>query len=171
MFKADMYQKDIYSINYNKLKDIGIKVLLFDLDNTIIERGNYIVEKRLKELFNSLKKSFKVIIISNTWNRDKIEKIANDLGLDYIMNARKPFLSGYKKARLLSNEKNNHICMIGDQLLTDIFGAKRMGYYCCLVDPIKKKELIFTRFNRIIEYFLYKKLNKKYGIKRGSYYD
>ena len=171
MYKADMYQKDIYSINYKKLKDLGIKTLIFDLDNTIIEKGNYTVEKRLKDLFKSLKKSFKIIIISNTLHKTKIEKIANELELEYIMNARKPFSWGYKKAILLSDKKNNHICMIGDQLLTDILGAKRMGYYCCLVDPIKKKELIFTKFNRAIEYFLYKKLNKKYGIKRGNYYD
>ena len=171
MCKADMYQKDIFSINYNKLKEMGIKVLVFDLDNTIIEKKKNVVDDKVKELFKRLKKDFKVIIISNTWNRKKIEYVSKELDIEYIMNARKPFKYGYNKAKGLSNTSVRNICMIGDQLLTDILGAKKMGYYCCLVDPIHQSELILTKFNRLIEYFIFKRLNKKYNIRRGSYYD
>ena len=171
MCKADMYQKDIFSINYNKLKEMGIKVLVFDLDNTIIEKKKNVVDDKVKELFKRLKKDFKVIIISNTWNRKKIEYVSKKLDIEYIMNARKPFKYGYNKAKGLSNTSVRNICMIGDQLLTDILGAKKMGYYCCLVDPIHQSELILTKFNRLIEYFIFKRLNKKYNIRRGSYYD
>lgn len=171
MCKADMYQKDIFSINYNKLKEMGIKVLVFDLDNTIIEKKKNVVDDKVKELFKRLKKDFKVIIISNTWNRKKIEYVSKELDIEYIMNARKPFKYGYNKAKGLSNTSVRNICMIGDQLLTDILGAKKMGYYCCLVDPIHQSELILTKFNRLIEYFIFKRLNKKYDIRRGSYYD
>lgn len=171
MYKADMYQKDIFSINYNKLKEMGIKVLVFDLDNTIIEKKKNVVDDKVKELFKRLKKDFKVIIISNTWNRKKIEYVSKKLDIEYIMNARKPFKYGYNKAKGLSNTSVRNICMIGDQLLTDILGAKKMGYYCCLVDPIHQSELILTKFNRLIEYFIFKRLNKKYNIRRGNYYD
>ena len=109
--------------------------------------------------------------ISNTWNRKKIEYVSKELDIEYIMNARKPFKYGYNKAKGLSNTSVKNICMIGDQLLTDILGAKKMGYYCCLVDPIHQSELILTKFNRLIEYFIFKRLNKKYDIRRGSYYD
>ena len=64
MCKADMYQKDIFSINYKKLKEMGIKVLVFDLDNTIIEKKKNVVDDKVKKLFKRLKKDFKVIIIS-----------------------------------------------------------------------------------------------------------
>ena len=33
LYKPDMYQKDIYSIDYKKLKSYGIKCILFDLDH------------------------------------------------------------------------------------------------------------------------------------------
>ena len=150
---------------------MGIKVLVFDLDNTIIEKKKNVVDDKVKELFKRLKKDFKVIIISNTWNRKKIEYVSKELDIEYIMNARKPFKYGYNKAKGLSNTSVRNICMIGDQLLTDILGAKKMGYYCCLVDPIHQSELILTKFNRLIEYFIFKRLNKKYNIRRGSYYD
>ena len=169
MYKADMYKKDIFSINYDKLKKIGIKVLVYDLDNTIIEKKKNVIDDKVKELFNKLKNDFKIIIISNTWNKKKIEYVSDELDVSYIMNARKPFKYGYKKAKLSYNSSD--ICMIGDQLLTDVGGAKKMGYYCCLVDPLHQSELIFTKFNRLIEYFIFKRLNKKYNIRRGSYYD
>ena len=35
-FIPDMYQKSIYDIDYKKLKEKGIKCLLFDLDNTLV---------------------------------------------------------------------------------------------------------------------------------------
>ena len=74
MYKADMYQKDIFSINYDKLKKIGIKVLVYDLDNTIIEKKKNVIDDKVKKLFNKLKNDFKIIIISNT-----IKSINNSL--------------------------------------------------------------------------------------------
>ena len=79
MYKADMYQKDIFSINYDKLKKIGIKVLVYDLDNTIIEKKKNVIDDKVKKLFNKLKNDFKIIIISNTWNKKKIEYVSKEL--------------------------------------------------------------------------------------------
>ena len=44
-----MYQKDIFSINYDKLKKIGIKVLVYDLDNTIIEKKKNVIDDKVKK--------------------------------------------------------------------------------------------------------------------------
>ena len=44
-FIPDMYQKSIYHIDYDKLSEDGIKCLLFDLDNTLIDR-----QKAFKEM-------------------------------------------------------------------------------------------------------------------------
>ena len=61
--------------------------------------------------------------------------------------------------------------MIGDQLITDIWGAKRMGFFSILVDPINLNEWFGTRINRFLEKIIFKKLYKKYKIEKGSYYD
>ena len=36
LFYPNIYQKNILSIDYKKLKEKGIKLLIYDLDNTII---------------------------------------------------------------------------------------------------------------------------------------
>ena len=52
-----MYKKNIYEINYEKLKKMGKKYLFFDLDNTII---SYLQNKPTKE--NKKKENLKNVI-------------------------------------------------------------------------------------------------------------
>ena len=58
----DIYQKNIETINYKKLKDRGIKCLLFDLDNTLVPYHVKQPTKKLRDFFKTLKKQgFKII--------------------------------------------------------------------------------------------------------------
>ena len=165
-FIPNMYKKDIFSIDYNYLKNKGIKVLLFDLDNTLIEKGNYKINEKAIELFNDLKKDFTIYIVSNSINTKKIKKVSEALGIEYIKDSRKPFKHGFKKLNL-ENVKENEIAMIGDQMVTDVWGGNRMNYFTILVDPINFDEWFGTKINRLIE----KRIFTKNGRKRGGYYD
>ena len=166
-FKPDMYVKDILSINYDKLKKSGIKVLLYDFDNTIIAHKVYEVDKKYVDLINKLKKDFDIYIISNSFNYKKLAKISSILGIKYVARSLKPLKHGFKKLKFDLDIDNKSICMIGDQILTDVYGSKRMGFYSILIDPITRdNEIIFTRFNRRIE----ESILKKY-IKRGDFYE
>ena len=165
-FIPDIYQKSIFSIDYKKLKEQGIKILLYDLDNTLIERGNYQISEKTVELFNKLKKDFEIYIVSNSINHRKLRLVALTLEVPYIKDSRKPFKTGFKKLKL-ENIKPKEVAMIGDQVLTDVWGAKRMGYNTILIDPINNKEWLVTKINRVIENRILKKENKK----RGDYFD
>ena len=56
---------------------------------------------------------------------------------------------------------------VGDQLFTDVYGAKKSGIYSILVKPIHPKEeiqiVLKRRLERIVLHF-YKKSLKKQGI-------
>ncbi len=167
-FLPNMYKKDISSINYSKLQKNGIKVLLFDFDNTIIEKGNREITLKTKSLFFKLKKDFIIYVVSNSLNNEKLKLVCEKLEIPFIGGSRKPFKYGYNKLNF-KGIKNHQIAMIGDQLITDVWGANRMGYFSVLVDPINNEELIFTKINRGLERIILKINNKK--IKRGRYYD
>ena len=77
----------------------------------------------------------------------------------------------YKKILELYNFKIDEVACIGDQLLTDILGANRMGFTSILVNRIAKYETIFTRFNRFFEKFILKSLAKKRILVSGEYFD
>ena len=66
-YVPDIYQKSIYTIDYDKLKARGIKCLLYDLDNTLVPFDVKEANQKIKNLFDELKeKGFKVIIFSNS---------------------------------------------------------------------------------------------------------
>jgi len=50
--------------------------------------------------------------------------------------------------------------VVGDQIFTDIFGGNRMGLYTVLVSPLSKREFIGTRFMRLAERIVLRKLKK-----------
>ena len=69
------------------------------------------------------------------------------------------------------NFSDNEIACIGDQLLTDIYGANRMGFLSILVHPISNVDLIGTKINRIFERRIFKKLERQGLFKVGEYYE
>ena len=57
-YLPDIYKKNIFDINYDKLKKKDIKCLIFDLDNTLAFIDSTKVEDKVKELITKLKKDF-----------------------------------------------------------------------------------------------------------------
>ena len=150
-FYPDVYQKSIYTINYDKLKENGIKCLLFDLDNTCVPYVDKKPTKKLKNHFDKLKDSgFTVIIFSNS-PRNRLEPFKKYLNVDCCPSARKPrkakFIKVLKEYKLDLSE----VAIIGDQLVTDIYGGNRVGITTVLVNPMSDIDMPFTKIHRYIE--------------------
>ncbi len=169
-FIPDIYQRNIYDIDYKRLKKMGIKCLLFDLDNTIVPVKTDIPTKKVKELFLYLENDFKVIIISNS-NRKRLIPFKEGLNVDVAASARKPLKKKYVKIMEMYKFKEHEIAAIGDQLLTDIWGANRVGITSILINPIGEYEKLGTKINRFMEKFVYYRLKKKNVLIKGKYYE
>lgn len=161
-----MYKKDIFSINYSLLKEKGIDILIFDLDNTISFIDEKIPSLEVQKIINDLSKKFTIIIASNnTYNRVKI--FCKNLNCDFIASSLKPFK---KVARIVKKKYSiplSKVAIVGDQLVTDIFLGNRTGMYTILVDPKGIKDLKVTNFNRFIE----KHIKNGINFKKGVYYE
>lgn len=168
-YMPDYYYKNIFEINYNKLKKNNIKYLFFDVDNSILPYTMNYPQENTKKLFNKLKKDdFKCILFSNS-NSKRIFNIKNALKVDAYTSCMKPLNKNYKK--VLNNYKKEECIFIGDQIMTDVFGAKRNGFKVILLDRLDNKEPITTNFWRFLEKIVIKKLNKKYNFEKGKYYE
>ena len=93
------------------------------------------------------------------------------LNVDVAFSSKKPLKKKYKKILEIYKFNDSEIACIGDQLLTDILGANRMGFTSILVNRIASQEVITTRINRFFEKFFLKKLAKKNILVMGEYYD
>ena len=169
-FIPKIYKKSILDIDYNELKKNNIKCIMFDLDNTLLEVKKNIPKKEICYLIKKLKKDFKIVIISNNTSKKRLSKVADELGVDYIKFALKPSGKAFRKVQKLYNYQKNEMCIIGDQLITDIKGGNKYEVLTILVDPLAKEELKVTGINRLIERRILKKLSKKNKLKRGEYY-
>lgn len=166
----NMYKKSIQDINYKKLKKLGIKCLIFDLDNTIALIDQQIITEDTKKLLLDLKKDFQIVIISNNVV-SRVQPYADSLQCDFVANSRKPFSKGYRRVRKKYHFKKEEICTIGDQIVTDIIGGNCYGIYTILVDPLGKKDLKVTILNRFIERRILNYYQRKGIMKKGEYYE
>lgn len=169
-FIPKIYQKDIFTINYDKLKENGIKCILFDLDNTISPAKEVVLCKKTKKLFDKLKKYFEIIIFSNNFPK-RIQQFGDFYEVDFACLSLKPLPFKYKRILKKYGYKKSEIAVIGDQLLTDILGGNRMKLTTILVEPISDKDETETYFNRQIEKYIFKKFRKKDILVKGRYYE
>ena len=164
----DAYYENIHKIDYSKLKKIGIKNIFFDIDNTIIPYKETKIDKKTLKLFKDLKKDFNVFLFSNS-RRKRVLTIAKELKVNAYYTSMKPLKKNYKKITNIFNKKE--CIFVGDQFLTDVFGAKRNRLKVIFVNKLGKYEPITTRFWRLIEKHYLKKYKKMNVFELNSYYD
>lgn len=164
-FIPDEFHDTFFDIDFKELYQKGYRVILTDLDNTLITyEESKITDKILKKLDSLEKIGFELFIVSNN-HQIRIDAFLEGTSYSGIGQARKPLTSGIKKALKLSEREYflDEIVIIGDQLMTDVYGANRYGAYSVLVNPIKRKtEKWYTRFNRKIESKMLKEIETKY---------
>ncbi len=166
-----MYKKSIFDINYNILKNKGITSLIFDLDNTLLEKKKNVLNDETINLLNRLKNDFKIFIMSNNINKKRVSKASVNTSIPFLYFSLKPLSLGFKRIKRKYGISYSEMCIIGDQLLTDIYGGNKLKIYTVLVDPINSKELCVTSINRYIERKIIKKLSKLGLFERGKYYE
>lgn len=165
-----MYKKNIFDINYDKLRRDGIKCLIFDLDNTLALISEKECPENTIQLIAKLKKDFTVLIITNN-NRRRVIPYQKVLDIDAIYLAMKPFTIGLRRVMRKYKLKKSEMVMIGDQLVTDIKSGIDFGIKTILVDPLGKKDLKITSFNRYIEKRVLEKYKRDDLFERGRYYE
>jgi HAD superfamily phosphatase (TIGR01668 family) len=96
-----------------------------------------------------------VALITNNGG-DRMKAISRQTQLGCVMRAMKPLPTSYKK--LVQGMGGGKILFIGDQLLTDVLGAKFAGHPVVWCQSLGGPEHWLTRFNRNIERFIANRL-------------
>lgn len=170
-YVPDMYVKKLQDINYEYIKKKGITSLIFDIDNTLATKNSKLPSEEIIKLLKELKNDFSIYIISNNISRKRVKNIASLFDIPYVKFAVKPLPFGFRFIKNKYGVPYNKMCMIGDQILTDVYGGNRLGIFTVLVEPLDDDELKITSFNRIIENKKIRKLSKMGLFERGKYYD
>ncbi len=157
----DAYVNSVHEITPERLHEQGIKGIITDLDNTLVEWDRADATEEIMTWLEQLKAAgIRVIIVSNN-NEERVKHFATPLGIPYIHRARKPLGSAYYAGLLKLRLRRDEVAMVGDQLLTDIFGGKRQKLYTFLVRPVAESDGVVTLFNRFIERRIFNDLKRR----------
>lgn len=139
------------------LRSRGIQALLIDVDNTLVSRETGELESSVFEWVASLKQAgISCCLLSNNWHSAVFDH-ANALGLPIVHKAMKPLPVAYVKALAKIGAHRATTAVVGDQLFTDILGARLCVIPCILVKPLSTTDLWYTQLFRKIESTILKK--------------
>ena len=163
-FFPDEVKKSTYEIDFDRLYEQGYRGVIFDIDNTLVPHGEP-ADDRAKALFAHLKElGFSCCLLSNN-KLARVKMFNDDVHVHFIEDAHKPSTKNYVKATRLMGTKKSNTIFVGDQLFTDVWGAKRAGIRNILVRPIHPKEeiqIVLKRYlEKIVLFFYYRKVGKK----------
>lgn len=160
-FYPDYYCKSIFDIPHEFYSKNNIKYIFSDLDNTLDGYDILYPTKRVFEFVDQIKKlGINLIILSNN-HEERVKNYSEPLNVKYMFHTGKPFAKKILKYIKENNINKNEVIMVGDQLMTDVQAGKNAKIKVILTDKIVPQDQPVTRFNRIFDNFLRKRMRKK----------
>lgn len=131
------WAESVFSIDYEKLYALGLRGIVFDIDNTLVPHGKDSTPE-VDQLFRDLgAMGFKTLVLSNN-SEERVLRFLANIDAPYVCNAEKPDPAGFLRAVELLGLPGEQVVFIGDTLFTDVVGANRCGFVSILVQYIKK---------------------------------
>ncbi|MDY3930760.1 MAG: YqeG family HAD IIIA-type phosphatase [Erysipelotrichaceae bacterium] len=149
-FHPDFYIQNMSSIDPARLKARGIRLVVIDMDNTLIPSCEMVVPAQAHRFIDALRKEgIMPVVVSNNVSRITRSR-CEQLQIACYPFSLKPLPRGFRKVLRRYHCRPQETAVIGDQILTDIFGGNQMGMLTILVDPLSEKDHIFGRMNRMM---------------------
>ena len=163
-FYPDEYVESAYEIDYEKLYEKGYRAVVYDIDNTLVPHGAPADERSIALMQRLRAKGYQIMMLSNN-KEPRVKMFCDAVNTSYIYKAGKPGQKNYKKAMEQMHTDAAQTLFVGDQLFTDIWGARKAGMTTYLVKPIHPKEeiqIVIKRFfEKIVLYFYAKERGNK----------
>ena len=146
------------------LRELGVKAILADIDNTLAPYEQPEPDERIKGWIASLAEAgIGIAFVSNNdWER--VELFNRTLGVPAYAKSGKPFKKNLVKAMNDLGGTLETTVMLGDQLLTDALAGHNLGVRCLIVPPIRDKKNAFFKFKRWLEKPVVRKFKRRNGI-------
>ncbi|MGH7661860.1 MAG: YqeG family HAD IIIA-type phosphatase [Vulcanimicrobiaceae bacterium] len=147
----DAYLSGVAEISLEPLWELGVRGIIVDLDNTLVAYRETSVAPELAEWVRAARgRGFGVVLVSNNWS-ERVAAIGLHLDVPTVPRAMKPMPAAFLRALRVLGTPRVQTVVVGDQLLTDVLGAKLMGMRAILTEPLTEYGFITTRMMRVVE--------------------
>jgi HAD superfamily phosphatase (TIGR01668 family) len=161
-FRPTLRAGSIQSITPEFLAERGVSALILDLDNTLVPwHGREVAPEVAAWIARMQDAGVRMCIVSNTHRPKRLAELASILGISYVPSGGKPRRRGFLRALLQMESTVEDTAVVGDQVMTDIWGGNRCGLLTILVDPMSPVEFVGTRvISRNVERLLLRMLER-----------
>lgn len=161
IFKPTATAERITGINLSALSKLGVRVILLDVDNTVVSyRDKTPIDGCLEWVNEALKEGFELFIVSNNQRYERVKLVASQFSLPFEYLALKPLPKGFIRALRRTRCRREECIVIGDQIFTDILGANLAGMKSVLLAPIEEETGVSFKIRRKLEKGLREKYSK-----------
>ena len=135
----------------------GWRGIILDLDNTCCAYHQpELADGVAGWVIAARERGFRLVMLSNNFE-ERVAAVGAQLGVPTVPNALKPLPFGFMRALRLLRTRRRETVVIGDQLLTDVLGAKLLGLRAVLTEPIVPHDFPLTRVLRFLERVVFKR--------------
>jgi len=155
MLRPNLRVERVWDVDLASLRARGIKGLILDLDNTLVDWNRWEVRDRVKRWAQEARRAgMRCCIASNTRSVDRTKAVAEQVGAQWITSAGKPRRKGCLRAMESMGTAPPETAVIGDQIFTDILAGNRLGLATILVGPLSSVDFPGTKIARLLERLL-----------------
>lgn len=156
-----MYVKNFKTVPYNFLWEMGIRHLIFDIDNTLAVFTEKVPSNEVVDFLNALQnKGFTISFLSNN-KANRVDVFTENLNFFAVGKAGKPRLFGINKVLDFHSAKPEETALIGDQIFTDVLCGNRAGVYTVLTRPLANIDEFTVKLKRFPERIVIKLLKRR----------
>lgn len=151
MFRATKAVHSVCQITPELLRSMGVRGLLLDIDNTLTTHDNPVPAPGVMEWIERMKASGIALRLVSNNHPPRVEPFAELLRIPCICEGKKPLSSGFRRAMADMALPKEALCVVGDQIFTDILGANWFRVRSIYVPPMELEKTVFFKFKRFME--------------------
>lgn len=154
MLGPDRFAPRLCDVSLEELERAGIRGLIIDLDNTVVDwGGSEIAREHFAWVSDARDRGFRMVMLSNNFS-ERVTQVARQMEIPFVASALKPLPTGFLTAVRRLGLPRREIAVVGDQLFTDVLGARLCGLYSILTEPLARRDHPVTGFFRFFERLL-----------------
>lgn len=149
IFKPSQIANSINEIDGDALQRAGIKGIILNWTNTIVKKSADSESAALKKWIDDFKSRYglKIIIVSNSKPPKHSHGLVNEIPA--LFEAGKPKKKAFLAALNILGTRSNETAVIGNGIITDLWGGNRLGMYTIFVSPSWTRPRILGAVKRL----------------------
>jgi HAD superfamily phosphatase (TIGR01668 family) len=159
-FVPTFYAPTLFEVTPDFFQRQHIQYVCCDLDNTLAPYDEMTPRPNVKKWVKTLIDAGLTFLIISNNDEQRVQPFAASLGVDYLAKTGKPFQD---KLLIFLKQKGypkDKVMIVGDQLLTDVWLANRLGMKSLFTEKLVAYDHWPTKPNRFIESFLKKRYHR-----------